>query len=94
MTYYRQNFTSTVLPKMHMMEDHLIPWMRKWKMGAGLMGEHGAESIHAHIRRLQETYSGIPNEVEKLKHIFNMYTLETTPSLTSLRPQIKKRKTQ
>ena len=50
MKMYRENFSAyNVLPKMHLLEDHLVPWMKRWKMGAGLLGEHGAESIHAHI---------------------------------------------
>ena len=77
---------------MHLLEDHLVPRMKRWNMGAGLMGEHGAESIHAHINRLQTTYSGVANSVERLRQIYNMYTLETTPSLTTLRPTVKKRK--
>ena len=93
MEVYRQNFsTHSVLPKMHLLEDHIVPWMRRWKMGAGLMGEHGAESIHAHINRLQMTYCGVTNPVERLRQIYNMYSLETTPSLTTLRPSVKKRK--
>ena len=93
MKIYRENFSAySVLPKMHLLEDHLVPWMKRWKMGAGLMGEHGAESIHAHINRLQTTYSGVANSVERLRQIYKMYTLETTPSLTTLRPIVKKRK--
>ena len=70
MKIYRENFSAySVLPKMHLLEDHLVPWMKRWKMGAGLMGEHGAESIHAHINRLQTTYSGVANSVERLRQI-------------------------
>lgn len=63
--YYRSQFpSSTVLPKMHMVEDHVIPWLKQWHLGAGLMGEQGAESIHAHINKLEKDYSGISNSVD------------------------------
>ena len=56
------------------------------------MGEQGAESIHAHINRLENTYSGIPNRLERLTYIFRMYTLETSPTLQTLKPLVKTRK--
>ena len=80
------------MPKMHLLEDHVVPWMKRWGLGAGLMGEQGAESIHSHLNKLEATYSSIPNRVDRLRYIFNTYTLETTPELTSLRPAIKRRK--
>lgn len=33
---------------MHMLEEHVVPWLRMWHVGFGLMGEQGAESIHAY----------------------------------------------
>lgn len=95
MSTYRETFpNATVIPKMHVLEDHTIPWLERWNLGAGLMGEQGAESIHAHLMRLERTYQGIPNEVDRLKYIVHMHTLESAPSLVSLRPQPKKRKLQ
>ncbi len=56
------------------------------------MGEQGAESIHAHMMRLECTYQGVANEVDRLKYIIKKHMLESAPSLTSLRPPIKKEK--
>ena len=56
MKYYREQFpTSTVTPKLHMLEEHIVPWLKKWKVGFGLLGEQGAESIHAHFNSLKRT---------------------------------------
>ena len=33
--------------KMHLLEDHMVDWMSAHQAGCGLMGEQGAESIHA-----------------------------------------------
>ena len=68
-----------------------MPWMRRWRVGSGLMGEQGAESIHAHLMRLERTYQGIPNELDRLKYIFKEQALESAPSLTCLRPPPKKK---
>ena len=91
--YYRKTFPSaTITPKLHLLEDHVVPWVQRWGVGAGLMGEQGAESIHSHINKLEGMYRTIPNHLKRLEYLVKEYNLETAPSLNSLRPPIKKRK--
>ena len=66
--------------------------MQRWKVRSGLMGEQGAESIHAHLMKLERVHQGIPNDLDRLKYVFNEQTLESAPSLTYLRPPLKNRK--
>ena len=41
-------------------ERHTIPWLRYYHIGAVIMGEHGAESIHAKLKKLErETTEGL-----------------------------------
>ena len=48
LSYYCSQFSSsTVTPKLHMLEELVVPWVQKWRVGIGLLGEQGAESIHA-----------------------------------------------
>ena len=48
MAYYREEFpNATVTLKLHILEDRMIPWLQKCKVGFGLLDEQGAESIHA-----------------------------------------------
>lgn len=90
---YRGEFShSSVIPKMHILEHHVVPWMRRWSIGAGLMGEQGAESVHSHFNRLQQTYCGIPDPLDRLTYVFREHTLETCPPLTALQPPPKKRR--
>ena len=35
-----------------------IPWLQRWHKGAGFMGKQGAETIHAHINKLETSYWG------------------------------------
>ena len=56
------------------------------------MGEQGAESLHAHLRKLERDYSGIVNSVDRLKNTFKMYNIETCPQLIDLQPRIKERR--
>ena len=34
------------------------------------MGEQGAESLYTHLHSLERNFSGISNELDRLKHIF------------------------
>lgn len=98
MKFYREEFPrheypkATIIPKMHLLEDHMVDWMKRFHLGPGLMGEQGAESIHAHLNRLEATYGGMRNKLDRLKHIFQMYSIETAPSLQTLKPIVKTRK--
>ena len=93
MTFYRRTFPeSTVLPKMHFLEDHVVPWLKKWKIGFGLMGEQGAESIHTYFNSLGRTYQSIPDPVKRLEHTMQEHLLHIVPANVDARPAIKKRK--
>ena len=87
MSFYRAKFPwATILPKMHVMEDHVVPWLKRFHVGAGLMGEQGAESIH---EKLERDFRGITDDLDCLKYIVKEQALYTAPSLSSLRPRRK-----
>ena len=98
MSFYRTSFPRTsfpsasVLPKMHLLEAHMVGWLRKYHLGTGFMGEQGAESIHAHLNRLERTYSSMRNQLDQLKQIFTVYSVEVDPGLQTLKPEVKTRK--
>ena len=42
MEYWRANWSGeTVTPKMHMLEEHMVPFLQKWQLGCGFYGEQG-----------------------------------------------------
>lgn len=93
MKFYRENFPSaTVLPKMHFMEQHLVPWLEEIGVGLGVMGEQGAESIHASINGIKKSYSNIPDRVQQLHCILQEHHRHICPVLVDQQPKIKKRK--
>ena len=50
MSFHWTHFpAATVTPKMHMLEEHTVPFLRRWHIRFGFMGEQGAESIHNSI---------------------------------------------
>ena len=90
MRFYRENFPSaTVLPKMHILEDHVVPWLERWHIGSGLMGEQGAESIHAHLQKLETQYSGVVSDLHRLKYVVREHNIQSAPQLNSLIPAPK-----
>ena len=77
---------------MHILEDHVVPWMEHWHVASGLMGEQGAEQIHAHINSLLRTYTGVADPVKRLAYVMKEHQLQTAPTLSTLRPPPVKRK--
>ena len=69
----------TVTPKLHMSEDHVMPWVRRWKFGLGFYGEQGAESIHARFNSMQRTYANVRNATERLKAIVKEHNMSVLP---------------
>ena len=72
--------------KMHLLEDHMVEWISTHQAGCGLMGEQGAESIHAKFNSLIRTYSGIRNSTAKLKSIMNEHYLNVSPHISAAVP--------
>ena len=91
--HYRTSFPhATIIPKLHLLEDHVLPWVRRWRVGSGLMGEQGTEQILVHIHRLETVYSGIADLLQCLKYIIHEHMLQTAPALTTLQPPPPKKK--
>ena len=70
----------------------MIPWLKKWHVGFGLLGEQGIESIHAHFNCLGRTYKSIPEEVARLHNLMKEHLLHIAPEMIAATPQIKERK--
>ena len=93
MSFYRDKFPdASVLPKMHMLEEHVVPWLKQWHVGFGLLGEQGIESIHAHFNSLNRTYRSMPEEVARLRQLMKEHLLHIAPDNIAATPATKTRK--
>lgn len=93
MDLYKDVFPhATVTPKLHMLEDHVVPFLAKWKVGFGFLGEQGAESVHARFNSIRRNYVNIPNPVTRLKAILQEHLIQVCPDNISMLPQPKRRK--
>ena len=91
MGFYRSTFPqASVLPKMHLMESHMVPWLRKWHLGFGMMGEQGAESIHASFNSIERSFANmIHNRVDRLLSVVKEHHLRILPANITLLPPVK-----
>ena len=95
MAMYRESFSDcTITPKMHIMEEHVVPFVRKWSVGCGFLGEQGAESIHGYFNKLNRTYCSIPDRVQRLRQEMVEHHLHVSPKNVAAKPKpLKRRRT-
>ena len=93
MKYYRETFEDeSITPKMHMLEDHVLDFITKWRIGLGMYAEQGGESIHTVFNELRKTYSCMPSAGERLKSMLEQHHMKVRPEARSMIPSPKKRK--
>ena len=93
MASYRASFPGiSITLKLHILEEHVVPWIRRWHFGLGFHGEQGAESIHTVFNALHRTYNSITNPTHRLKCMLKEHHLQISPNTSEQRPPIKKRK--
>ena len=88
MTYFRTNFqTATFPPKMHMLEEHTVPFMRKWKFPLGFFGEQGGESIHHEFGGLSTQFIHVKPDTSRLKKMLEEHFIKTNPENREIIPE-------
>ena len=80
-----------VTPKLHLLECHVVPFMRKFKVGLGLLAEHGAKSIHKEFNTLLLRHGGIVDPLQRLRVTVQQHLIAALPSLRPLVPAPRKR---
>ncbi|KAL5516708.1 hypothetical protein EMCRGX_G002113 [Ephydatia muelleri] len=92
MTFFRESFPQATVPiKMHLLEDHAVPWAKSFHVGFGLLGEQEAESIHAKFTRLSLSYTAITDKVQHLLCIVKEHLISISPQVVAAIPPPKKR---
>lgn len=89
MSFYRDSFPhATVTPKLHMLEDHIIPFLKEFGVGLGFLGEQGAESIHCRFNSICDNMK-VKNPVDKLHAILKEHLLQVCPDNLDKKPEKK-----
>ncbi|XP_071943891.1 uncharacterized protein [Antedon mediterranea] len=87
---YRKIAPGVVQPKLHMLEHHSVPFMRRWKVGIGLLAEQGGELIHSEFNRRKRAVHGIRNNLDQLMSIMKSHLTFTSPEIQQVQIPIKK----
>jgi Holliday junction resolvasome RuvABC endonuclease subunit len=69
-------------------------WIRKWRgVGFGVMGEQGAESIHAEFNRIELRHRNQRHDrVERLRRVVTEHLTKSFPRNVAAHPPTKRRK--
>ena len=56
--FLREKFPDmTITPKLHMLEEHVCPFLRQWHLGLGFYGEQGIEGIHSEFNTQSQHFA-------------------------------------
>ena len=82
---------ASITRKLHIFEDHVVLFIRQCRVGLGVMGEQGVESIHNRFNVLERTYSNMPNKVNRLKCMVADHFRQVFPANIVKQPPAAKR---
>ena len=93
MDFYRNTWPKeTVTPKLHMLEDHAVDFIRKWGIGMGFYAEQGGESIHPVFNNLLRSNGQLKPATKRLATMINIHHANTNPEARKMKPEIVRRK--
>ena len=93
MAFLRDNFPDVrITPKLHIMEDHVIHFLKRWLTGCGFYGEQGGESLHAIFNKKKKRYSSIKKDTNRLTYLMKEYLASTNPKARIIRKSHQKKK--
>ena len=82
MNFYREKWPeSSITPKLHLLEEHTIEFLRQWRVGFGMLGEQGAESIHAAYNNLKRVYANVHDREQQLRLVTQEHHRRVCPLL-------------
>lgn len=82
-----------VTPKLHLLEDHVVPFMQRFGVGLGVLGEQGGEGIHHEMNELMRSVASIRNELTRLETVVRNHCIATLPQQLVHTPQAPTRRT-
>ncbi|XP_070569182.1 uncharacterized protein [Ptychodera flava] len=89
MAYYRQQFPDAkISPKLHILENHTVPWIRRWGFGCGFHGEQGGEHIHADLNNIRFSIRGLKDSLEIAKSLMKEHWMQASPTTQKHKPEI------
>ncbi|XP_071796167.1 uncharacterized protein [Asterias amurensis] len=79
---FRASFpSSNISPKLHLLEDHAVEQLRKFRVGFGLLNEQGGELIHTDFNRTGRVVHGMRDPLQRLMAVMRRHLVGTTPEV-------------
>jgi hypothetical protein len=80
--FFRKTFPDvSITPKLHLLEDHVVKFLQLWRVGFGMLGEQGAESIHTVYNQLNRVYANIHSGEDRLRQVTIEHHRKSCPLL-------------
>ncbi|XP_072047968.1 uncharacterized protein [Amphiura filiformis] len=76
--------------KLHFLEDHAIPQMRRLKAGLGKMNEQGGENVHSKQNKSEQSSANLKKQ--PLRHLMTVMTNSLTAALPDIQSKMRYRK--
>ena len=93
MAHFRQSWPDVnITPKLHLLEDHVVNFVEKWRSGFGFYGEQGGESIHSLFNILNARYKNIRNPTKRLQFLMEQHYMHVSIDSIKIKPNAKRRK--
>ena len=90
--FLREKFPDmTITPKLHMLEEHVCPFLRQWHMGLGFYGEQGIEGIHSEFNTQSQHFDHVKKKDTRLRQILVNHHIATSPELAGKAPKPRER---
>ena len=48
-----------ITPYLHLLENHVVKSIRRFRVGLGMLGEQGGERLHAKLNELKTTFNSV-----------------------------------
>ena len=93
LSYFREEWPDeSITPKLHILEKHIIPFIKRWHYGMGKYGEQGGEGIHAEFNSLTRVYCRMRSNAQRVESMLKEHSIRTHPLAKKIKPMIKRRK--
>ena len=79
---FRASFpSSNISPSLHLLEDHAVEQLRKFRVGFSLLNEQGGELIHTDFNRTGRVVHGMRDPLQRLLAVMRRHLVGTTPEV-------------
>ena len=77
--FIRKKFPDMMItPKLHMLEEHVCPFLRQWHMSLRFYGEQGIERIHSEFNTHSQNFDHVKKKDTRLRQILVNHHISTS----------------